>query len=36
MSYSEPTVVKIKIYTSDGTFESEFEITGTVVDAVII
>ncbi len=29
-------VIKVKIYTIDGVFESEFEIEGTVTDAVII
>jgi hypothetical protein len=30
------STIKIKIYTIDGVFEKEFEITCTVVDAVII
>ena len=29
-------IVKIKIYTVNGTFESEFEIEGTVEDAIVI
>jgi hypothetical protein len=32
----EEAVVKIKIYTIDGVFESEFEIEGTVEDCVVI
>lgn len=36
MAEAEPTIIKIKIYTIDGVFESEFEIEGTVTDAVII
>jgi hypothetical protein len=30
------TIVKVKIYSIDGVFESEFEIEGTVEDAVIV
>jgi len=30
------STIKIKIYTVDGVFESEFEIEGTVEDCVVI
>ncbi len=36
MSFSGSTIIKIKIYTINGTFESEFEVEGTAEDAIVI
>lgn len=35
MAEAEPTIIKVKIYTINGVFESEFEIEGIVEDAVV-
>jgi len=36
MSFSGSTIIKIKIYTINGVFGDEFEVEGTVRDAVVI
>jgi hypothetical protein len=33
---SESTIIKVKIYTVNGAFQSEFEVEGTVEDCVVI